>query len=322
MIKKKGIFILSLDTELAWGQFDLGLTSNMKKYYEDTRECISRLLALLEKYNIQATFALVGHLMLDKCTIESNVKHPDIIRPNYSWYPKDWFTEDPASEMTKNSIWYGQDILQKVLNATPKHEIGSHSFSHVIFGAKGCSYECAKSEIRKCVEVAKQQEINLKSFVFPRNSEGYKGILKEEGFKVYRGDGSEWYKKLRINILKKLGHIIDEILAITPNTSLPLQDEIGLYNVQGNMLYLSRDGIRRLIPISCRVKKAKKGIDKAIKRGEVFHLWFHPCNLATDKENLLLGINEILKYVREKIDTNQISNLVMGNIDVNWNDNN
>ena len=280
----KGVFILTFDTELAWGEFDLGLTEKHRKYYEGTRECIERLLGLLEKYDIKATFAMVGHLMLDGCN------------------------------MKENSIWYGKDILKKILESSPKHEIACHSFSHIDFGSKGCSYECAKSDIGKCVEIANRENIVLKSFVFPRNSEGYKEVLKEEGFQVYRGRGNEWYEKIKIPILRKIAHIIDEFLAISPNTSLPYKDEYGLYNTQGNMLYLSRNGIRRLIPISYRVKKAKKGINRAIERGEVFHLWFHPFNLATDRENLLRGLDEILKYGREMIDLGHMVNITMSDI--------
>jgi hypothetical protein len=316
MKQKKGIFIISLDTELAWGGFDLGLTEKNRKYYEDSRDCIYRLLMLFEKYNIQATFAIVGHIMLNGCTEVEGIKHPDIVRPEHSWYLKDWFIEDPASHMSKNSIWYGQDILKEILAASPQHEIASHSFSHIIFGAKGCTYECARSDIHKCVEIAGQQDIKLKSFIYPRNSEGYKEILKEEGFEVYRGSGNEWYNKFNFSILKKVGHIIDEVFAIAPKTSLPVKDESGLYNVKGNMLYLSRDGIRKLIPISSRVKKAKKGIDKAVKGGEVFHLWLHPFNIATDKENLLQGMDEILNYVREKIDLDQMTSMVISDIPI------
>ena len=47
------------------------------------------------------------------------------------------------------------------------------------------------------------------------------------------------------------------------------------------MLYLSCAGIRKFIPISSHYPKAK-GINRAIKRGEVFHLWFHPFNLASN----------------------------------------
>ncbi|NLA84440.1 MAG: hypothetical protein GX854_07975 [Clostridiales bacterium] len=60
-----------------------------------------------------------------------------------------------------------------------------------------------------------------------------------------------------------------------------------------------------------RVRKAKKGIDKAIKRGEAFHMWFHPCTLSYDTERLLDGLEDIFAYVREKIDRGLLLNSTM-----------
>lgn len=314
MEKVKSTFIISLDVELAWGEFDLGLVEKHKKYYDVTRECLKSLLCILEKYNIKATFAFVGHLMLDECTMVNGVKHPDIIRPNFKWFTKDWFFYDPCSNGKTNPIWYGIDILNLIKEASPVHEIASHSFSHIILGDAGCGYDCARSDISKCVEIAIARNIKLQSFVFPRNCEGYKNILKDYGFQVYRGSGDEWYKKIKVKKLRKIGHFIDEFFAIAPNTSMPTKDDFGLYNTKGNMLYLSRNGLRKFIPISSRVKKAQKGIDKAIKNGEVFHLWFHPFNLATDRLGLLNGLEEILRYARVKIDMGLISNITMGDI--------
>jgi len=66
------------------------------------------------------------------------------------------------------------------------------------------------------------------------------------------------------------------------------------------MLYLSRDSFRKFIPIKSREIKAKKGIDNAIKQKKIFHLWFHPFNLATDEVKLFKGLENILKYVDKK----------------------
>ena len=32
-------------------------------------------------------------------------------------------------------------------------------------------------------------------------------------------------------------------------------------------------------------------------------MWFHPCNLASDADGLLRGLEEIFTYAREKIDS-------------------
>jgi peptidoglycan/xylan/chitin deacetylase (PgdA/CDA1 family) len=311
MAAKRGTFVLSLDTELAWGSFDRGLTAVDIAHFQNTRSCITKMLHLLEKYQLSATFAFVGHLMLNECSEDHGVKHKEIVRPSFSWYQKDWFTEDPATNLEKDPIWYGTDILEQVMNARPKHEIGSHSFGHIIIGADGCSIACADSDIAQSVETAKARGLDLKSFVFPRNMEGHKDILKKHGFCAYRGRGNEWYMSVKNRLLSRICHLFDDFFAISPNTSVPYKDEYGLYNTIGNMLYLSRTGIRKLIPVYSRVCRAKKGIDRAVKKGEVFHLWFHPFNLASDPDGLLKGLDQIFRYVREKIDQGLLENCTM-----------
>lgn len=304
MVQNKGTFVLSLDTELVWGSFDLGIDHKLAKDFINTRSCIDRLLELLNKYQLSATFAMVGHLMLDKCSMEDGIKHKEIVRPKHDWYEKDWFDEDPASSIVSDPIWYGTDILKKITSSEPRHEIASHSFSHMIFGDKGCSAESAESDIREAVKTAYSWGINLTTFIFPRNSEGHKDILKKYGFKAYRAKGNEWFNSIRNKRLRQFCHLLDNFLGLAPRTSDLYKDEHGLYRIVGNMLYLSRTGIT----ISSRVRKARKGIDLAIKKGEIFHLWFHPFNLASDPEGLLKGLESIFKYVRMKMDNGLMDN--------------
>ncbi|NLX92012.1 MAG: hypothetical protein GXZ07_10615 [Firmicutes bacterium] len=89
---KKGIFTISLDTELAWGVVDTpkNLMKNLK-YYKKSREVIDKLLLLFQQYEISATWAVVGHLFLDTCKPVNGQKHPEILRSNYPRSKNDWF---------------------------------------------------------------------------------------------------------------------------------------------------------------------------------------------------------------------------------------
>lgn len=312
--KGKGTFVLSLDTELAWGSFDLGISKRQRAALLATRPCITKLLMLLKEHNISATFAFIGHLMLDRCASDQGIKHGNLVRPDFSWYPRDWFSEDPASDIAEAPLWYGRDILLQVLEAQPKHEIGCHSFSHIIYGAPGCSRACAESDLSECVQTADMLDLKLISFVYPRNHAGHKDLLFRYGFRIYRGLGNEWFQKIKNSLLRKLCHMIDQFLGLVPETSLPFKEESGLYNTVGNMLYMSRSGIRRLIPVTSRVRKAIRGIDRAIEKGEVFHLWFHPSDLASDPKGLLSGLDRIFSYVRRKIDEGVLDNCTMGQL--------
>ncbi|MFO8065976.1 MAG: hypothetical protein R6U11_00200, partial [Bacteroidales bacterium] len=281
MKKNIGKFVVSIDFELAWGGvFNENILRNNLELYKKTRKAIDAIIELFEKYQISATWAFVGHLMLESCAKVDNRKHPEIIRPNYSWYDKDWFYYDPCYREEENSIWYADDVLKRIMSCQVEQEIASHSFSHILFGEEGCSKECAESDIRKCIEVASSYNIKLSSFIFPFNSIGHKDILKKYGFIIYRDHGIERYSKIKNNKVKSIASIIDKVLAFSPTTGRIKKDEYGLYCIQGNMCYYRYKGWKNKITYKSAVKQAKKGIDLAIEKGELFHLWFHPYQIA------------------------------------------
>lgn len=293
-ILSKGIFVLSLDTELCWGVVDKpGKLRSDKRYYEQARDCIEKILILLEKYDISATWAVVGHLFLERCNTIGGQKHSDIPRSKYPWYQRDWFEESPCTNEEDAPLWYGRDIIQRIIESRVYQEIASHSFCHIPYGNKNTRRRTVRADLMNCVYEAQKSNIKLRSFVFPRNESGYLDELRNFGFQAYRGMEPTWYKRFP-DKMRKACHIIDQLLAISPPISIPEYTQ-GLYNIPGSMLYLPMNGFRKLIPLSFRIYKAKKGIKKAARDKKVFHLWFHPFNIATDQEKLLYGLEEIFK---------------------------
>jgi hypothetical protein len=179
-------------------------------------------------------------------------------------------------------------------------EIGCHSFSHVIFGDPGCSRATAESEIAACVSAAREMGIELRSFAFPRNEVGHLDVLKEYGFVVYRGPERHWYEGRNWPaVARRLCHLWDVLTASQPPVVLPERSEFGLLNIPGSMIYFPMHGLRRYIPVSRRVRRAIKGLDEAARRKRVFHLWFHPTNLADQMEQMFGGLRDILERACE-----------------------
>lgn len=289
-----GVFCISLDTELIWGRHDLNYQPFLK-YIEGERKIIKILLEMFDKNSIPATWAIVGHLFLEQCQTNRGLKHKEIVRPKFSWVKGDWFKNDPATSFKKNPDWYGPDII-RLIKKYRNQDIGSHSFSHLIFGDKGCSRKCAESDIRKCVEQALNFNLNFTSFVFPRNKIGHLDVLKKYNFKVYRGA----QKKLLSlpNFLAKTLELLDYFLMIPHTTKVTKEN--GLINVPSTMYYISARGFRKFIPVKIRVLKAKMGILKAIRKKQVFHLWFHPYDLKDADGSLIKGFKEIIDFVSKK----------------------
>jgi peptidoglycan/xylan/chitin deacetylase (PgdA/CDA1 family) len=298
---EKGIFTISLDFELIWGTVDLFGVENFREACELERsEVIDRLLELFTEYEIPATWCTVGHLFLDNCCSEENKKHPGLVRPRHKWHADDWFTHDPCSDEENAPLFYGKSLVEKILNNTVRQEIGSHSFSHIIFGDEGCSPESARTDIAECVKVANDYNIKLNSFAFPRDRVGHLDIVKEYGFTAYRGAIPKWYEQSEDRgAVSRVAHLWDVLTAAPPPVVLPEREENGLLNIPGSMIFFPMHGIRRYIPMSLRVKRARKGLNLAAEQKRIFHLWFHPTNMAFEPEQMFDGLRRILDYAAQ-----------------------
>lgn len=312
---KKGIFTISLDFELIWGTFDLFGTDAFRAACElEREEVIDRLLALFNETGIPATWCIIGHLFLDSCRPDDGVKHPEITRPRHKWYPHDWFTEDPCGDEKSHPLFYGKSLIEKILASRVRQEIGSHSFSHVIFGDPGCSVETARSEIAECIRAAEKFDIKLDSFAFPRDKIGHLPVLREYGFTSYRGSIPNWYEQGESrNVVKRLAHLWDVLTASTPPVVLPEKEE-GLWNIPGSMIFFPMHGVRRYVPKGLRAKRAIKGLDKAAAEKRIFHLWFHPTNMAFEPEIMFDELRQILEHASNLRERGSLEILSMSEI--------
>jgi peptidoglycan/xylan/chitin deacetylase (PgdA/CDA1 family) len=176
------IFIMSLDTELLWGYILHPQDIAVKLLSEDKskgRGAIETLLQLFEKYNISATWALVGHLFFN-----SN-EAKEIVHPRMPEFKEGWLEWDSYNSIYNMPLYYGGDIVEKILASSVRHEIGLHSFSHIPFSQ--CSREVGVAELELGMKAAKRFGITPKSFVFPGDYIGHLDVLKRQGFKIYRG---------------------------------------------------------------------------------------------------------------------------------------
>lgn len=300
-MRKKGIFTISIDVELAWGTFDHGGAQAYVSAYKQYRFIIDRLLALFKRYDFGATWAVVGHLFLDKCSAENGVLHADIVRPNHRWFKRDWFALDPGTDIMRDELWYGKDIVGMIQNAVPVQEIASHSFSHPVFSDRGCTRGAAETDVRKCRILAQESGLKLETFVFPRNEPAYLDVLKDNGFIAYRGK-ADAYSRLKSKRLRKVVLLFQDFLAAAPAVVEPRIRE-GLVEIPASMIFRFAHGKSRLIPDGARLSRAKKGLSRVAKEKKIFHLWFHPISFAYKSDLMFDEFERILAYaafLREK----------------------
>jgi peptidoglycan/xylan/chitin deacetylase (PgdA/CDA1 family) len=284
-----GTVVLSVDAELGWGFHDQAEppVDRLANAHRGWRT----LIDLCDTYHLNATWAVVGHLLLDDC----DGRHSD--HPT----PDDWFDHERGPNCQSRGLRFGNGLIDELQNATIAHDIGLHTFSHVEFGAEETTREIARAEVATGLELARERGIEMRSFVFPRNNVGHLDVLAAYGIDCYRGvNPADARNDVWEGSLGKLARAT--VSDRPPQLVDPYVDSFGLVNVPASLHLFSFEGLpRRLVeqvfddPI---VRQAKLGIDAALERDGVFHMWLHPNSLTEQRD--IDRVREIFEYLDEQ----------------------
>ncbi|WP_254840509.1 DUF2334 domain-containing protein [Natronomonas marina] len=295
MDEDRGVFTLSLDTELAWGTFDVERVERYEAAYRRTPEVIDRLCALLDEYRIPATWAVVSHLLVD-CDGDHGDRNPPSL-PGVD----DWFGSLPCSSGLDRELWSAPWLVDRIRSCETDQEIGLHGATHMQLGAEGCSRQNAVEELEAAVETLEGFGVSPESFVFPRNDVGHLDVLAEYGIRVYRGVDARWYEHPPTpEAVKPPLRFVDEATRRTPPVVEP-RSAGDLVNLPGSQPFRPRRGGWKYTPPGSSVARAKRGLRRAARTGKVFHLWFHPFNLAGDPDAELRRFERVLETARELV---------------------
>ena len=248
---EKGGLIISADFEMAWAWRYTKTGFDYFKKAQIERQNFPEIIRLLDEYNVPVTFATVGHLFLEECNKGDHdwmrrIPHFD---DHWGFLNGDWYDHDPYSSVKEAPEWYAPDFIEMILQAKTKHEIGSHTFSHIDFSYKNCPPEVAEDELQACDDAAKPFGVKPLSMVFPGGTFGNIEALKKFGYTIYR-------KRQEFEL------------------SYPYRDRHGLLVcpssgcLEFNLDYGWSDHYF--------INRLKKIVSKAIKTNTIAHLWFHP----------------------------------------------
>ena len=278
---ERGVVTISVDFELAWGwQYAKGISEDCVKIGLHERAQVPMILAKMDEYGIPSTWATVGHLFLESCSRNHNgVAHPELYRfphfENEYWKftSGDWYQHDPCTNVRQDPAWYGPDLIDQILNARVKHEIGCHSFSHGGFGPY-CPNDVAESKIEACLNVMKPFGIAPKTWVFPGNDVGNFEALAKKGLRTVR---SFPFRPAEI--------------------SLPIKRQDGMWDIhESTPIDLEGDGW----DFRERLGRLKKFVDKAAETKLAAHIWFHPSLRAVQMNELLFPLLRYCAQQRDK----------------------
>lgn len=299
-----GVMVVSIDFEMAWGV----VHRNGRVIYDidDERSWLQQLLGIFDHYGIPATWATVGHLMMNGCgRDDTGVAHPDIIRPRYSWFDGDWFDQDPCGHVLGSPTWYAPDVVGNILERRVGHEIGCHTFSHIVVGDPGCSVEAFDSELRACERVARAHDVTLRSFVYPRNTIGHVPELVRHGYTAYRGRRHDPF--VRFGRAGSMVRLVDRFRPLPASVVRPVAED-GIWNMPATCLF-SIEG-RRWPGLWMR--QMRRRLRHAARHGGLFHVWFHPHNLVRGGRRTLDLFEELLAEAAELRDQGRLETLTMG----------
>jgi peptidoglycan/xylan/chitin deacetylase (PgdA/CDA1 family) len=276
-----GLFILSLDTEIAWGTN----AASLPRYahcFDTYPDIIRRLIALLDSYEIPATWAVVSQLLLP--------------------------ADDTRASKHIPSHWYHAPYLLDALRGTQvKHEIGTHTFSHIYTHDAETTADVWRQELDAVAGLHREHGLVLRSIVYPRNQVAYTDTLNKYGIIAYRGIEQNWYGNRRGAF-----HLLDRALGLPPPTYDPAALKVAdkLVNLPASQFLMAYDGVRGKIPTASRVRQARFGLDQAVRRNHLYHLWFHPFNLGTS-DKMFDALEQILQMVAHRRDAGQLRVMTM-----------
>jgi Polysaccharide deacetylase len=281
---RKGKLTISIDLELAWGVWDWVTAEHLRRAEEDERPICAALIDLFDRHEIAATWAMVAAL-LDAPSAQGR----------------------PGAQ----ACWYAPDIIERLLGARVRHEIGSHSGRHIYFDRATAAQ--AREDLEFARDIHRSHGLAFRSFVYPRHAFGHADIIAEVGLRAYSHADAGWFEAFR-RLGERPGraaHLVDKLLPIPPQPVVP-QDEDGIIHIPKSMLLMGRNGPRRFISPTVTGAKLRAGLARARESGGTFHLFFHPSNFYYRRDEQLETLAAFLADAADEAGRGRIEIRTMG----------
>lgn len=333
MSMTRGIFSISLDFELHWGGFEkwplkkdgeTGTRGDYTTYFLNTRKVIPEMLRLFEAHEVHVTWATVG--MLFHSTKDDLLRNAPGRKPAYTTRALSAYhyieQKGIGSDEQSDPFHYAPSLISKIIS-TPHQELASHTFAHFYCNEPGQSPEEFREDIRAAQRVAATYGKKLTSLVFPRNqfNDQYLSVCYEEGITSVRSNPLDWFWHIestqKESWWKRLNRGLDAYFPVGrkntyPVTSLTVQRGLPVC-IPASRLLRPYDPKEWLLN-DFKISRIKSEMSRAAKRGEVYHLWWHPHNFGNYPGQSLQGLREILEHYTYCREQWKMESLTMGEI--------
>ncbi len=313
-----GIFIISLDFELHWGGFEkwqldtLDVSNKTQdvsgygQYFLNTRQVIPVMLEAFQKHEVHVTWATVGMLFHQSKT--ELMKNAPAQKPSYLERQLSAYTYMDSMGIGGNEqedpFHFAPSLIKQIMT-TPHQEMGTHTFAHYYCNEAGQDVHQFRDDLKAAQRVARTYGCELKALVFPRNqfNDEYLKVCFEEGITSVRSNPQDWFWNIEStqseSFWKRLNRGLDAYFPVGQKNTyalsslevragypicIPASRLLRPYNPKE--LFLNAFKIRRIL----------KEMEHAARRGEVYHLWWHPHNFGNFPAESMEGLNKILKH--------------------------
>jgi peptidoglycan/xylan/chitin deacetylase (PgdA/CDA1 family) len=303
-VQARPALVVSIDVELAWGLRDL-LPPDGGAYRENllgARRALPRLLDLFRAYDVAASWAMVGFLMAGSRDELMDCAPPPHLRPSYADRRLDPYGEPLGRDEDADPLHFGASLVAQI-QACPRQEIASHTFSHYYCLEPGQTRASFAADLAAAVRIAGARGVRLSSIALPRNqiNPAYAGALGEAGIAAVRGTQRRWpYRPatdaVDRSLARRAARLFDAYTGATGSHVQPWGDvrrADGTCVVAASMFLRPYSRLARQLE-AVRLARIQRGVRAAAASGGLFHLWWHLHNAGRHIDENLGALRAVL----------------------------
>ncbi|RYY40062.1 MAG: polysaccharide deacetylase [Chitinophagaceae bacterium] len=300
-----GKFVISLDFELYWGVRDTLSLENYGAHIRGEQTVIPRLLDLFRKYDIRATFAVVGFLFFE--TKSDLLAHIPARVPRYqdpAFSPYDGYFDELGADYHEDVLHFAPHLIDQI-RAEPQHELATHTYSHYYCLEPGQTVADFEADLEMAIRVGADRGVHFRSLVFPRNqfNDDYLAVCLRHGIACVRSNEQSWLyaprNRKQETLVRRGLRLIDAYLPLSgdhnwnPREVSP-EKPVSIPSSAFLRPYLP--ALRMLEPV--RQRRICTAMTHAARNGRVFHLWWHPHNFGVHQDENFAFLEGILRHYR------------------------
>lgn len=293
--------LISLDFELFWGMQDIQSLDGYRENISGAKAAVEGMLAMFEKYSIHATWASVGFLFARDLEQLKKYLPSQGLRPTYDNKPCDsyrclaWMKENPKL----GEYFFAPDLIQNIIQKKGQ-ELASHTLSHYYCGERGQTVHQFAADIEAGKRIAAELfGAAVRTLVFPRNQSDpkYVDVLGKLGMLAYRGEEEDWiHSGAGRGVFMRVLRLLDSYIPLTGQGGyVPVKSPEGVLNLKGSR-FLRPYSKKLAVLEKLKLRRIKKQMLHAARKGQVFHLWWHPHNFGVKLDYHMSFLEEILDY--------------------------